>query len=146
MVDLHILPEGSISSVHPCSYRSDDHRILVNATSFVASSRIFVVEPSVEKHRELSYLPCLDQFGLSNSQVSEIWSPGAHGDSIHSWIIKPSYFKPEETYPLAFFIHGGPFFAWTDSWGTRWNPLVYAEQGYIVAMPNFHGMILLRTK
>ena len=48
----------------------------------------------------------------------------------------PSNFNPDEKYPLAFLVHGGPESAWNDSWSTRWNPAVFAEQGYVVVAPD----------
>jgi dipeptidyl aminopeptidase/acylaminoacyl peptidase len=79
-------------------------------------------------------------FGISRDQVSEISWPGAAPETtVHAWVVKPSNFKPGERYPLAYLIHGGPQGAWTDSWSTRWNPLIFAEQGYIVVCPNPTG-------
>ena len=54
-------------------------------------------------------------------------------------MVKPSFFKPGKKYPLAYLIHGGPQGAWNDQWSTRWNPAVFAEQGYIVITPNPTG-------
>jgi len=53
--------------------------------------------------------------------------------------MKPSNFKSERKYPLAYIIHGGPQGAWGDQWSTRWNPAVFAEQGYVVITPNPTG-------
>ena len=79
-------------------------------------------------------------FGLSSKQVDEIWFSGAaKGTKIHAWVVRPSDYDPNSTYPLAYMIHGGPQGAWTDSWSTRWNPAVFAEQGYIVICPNPTG-------
>lgn len=36
-------------------------------------------------------------------------------------------------------VHGGPQGAWEDAWSTRWNPAVFAEQGYVVIAPNPTG-------
>jgi dipeptidyl aminopeptidase/acylaminoacyl peptidase len=36
-------------------------------------------------------------------------------------------------------IHGGPHGSWTDAWSYRWNPLLFAAPGYVVACVNFHG-------
>jgi dipeptidyl aminopeptidase/acylaminoacyl peptidase len=58
---------------------------------------------------------------------------------VQAWIIKPSNFNENKRYPLAFLIHGGPEDDWQDSWSTRWNPAVWAEQGYVVVMPNPTG-------
>jgi dipeptidyl aminopeptidase/acylaminoacyl peptidase len=79
-------------------------------------------------------------FGLSRRQVDEVHWPGAaKHTSIHAWVVKPSNFKSDKKYPLAYLIHGGPQGAWTDGWSTRWNPAVFAEQGYVVICPNPTG-------
>jgi dipeptidyl aminopeptidase/acylaminoacyl peptidase len=77
---------------------------------------------------------------LSHSQVSEIHFPGAAKNStIQAWVIKPSTFNPKQKYPLAYLIHGGPQGSWQDGWSTRWNPAIFAEQGYVVVAPNPTG-------
>ena len=38
-----------------------------------------------------------------------------------------------------FLIHGGPQGAWEDAWSTRWNPSLWAAQGWVVAAPNPRG-------
>ena len=53
--------------------------------------------------------------------------------------MKPSHFDKTKKYPLAMLIHGGPQSAWTDDWSTRWNPAIFAEQGYVVVSPNPTG-------
>jgi dipeptidyl aminopeptidase/acylaminoacyl peptidase len=58
---------------------------------------------------------------------------------VHAWVVKPSNFSSDKKYPLAYLIHGGPQGAWEDSWSTRWNPAVFAEQGYVVICPNPTG-------
>jgi dipeptidyl aminopeptidase/acylaminoacyl peptidase len=81
-------------------------------------------------------------FGLSRNQVDEIYWAGANKDvetNVHAWVIKPWNFDPKKKYPLAYLVHGGPQGAWTDSWSTRWNPAVYAEQGFVVVSPNPTG-------
>lgn len=78
-------------------------------------------------------------FGLSSAQVDEIWYRGAEDHPVHAWVVKPSNFKPGGKYPLAYLIHGGPQGAWNDQWSTRWNPAVFAEQGFVVITPNPTG-------
>ena len=41
--------------------------------------------------------------------------------------------------PVLFFIHGGPEGAWGETWSYRWNPHIFASQGYLVVMPNPRG-------
>ncbi|OCT50957.1 Dipeptidyl-peptidase 5 [Cladophialophora carrionii] len=78
-------------------------------------------------------------FGLSPEQVSSIWWKGANDHPVHAWMMRPSFFRADQTYPLAYLIHGGPQGAWNDQWSTRWNPAVFAEQGYVVVCPNPTG-------
>jgi dipeptidyl aminopeptidase/acylaminoacyl peptidase len=61
------------------------------------------------------------------------------GGDMHMWILKPPGFDPKKKWPVAFLVHGGPQGAWEDTWSNRWNPELWAAQGYIVALPNPRG-------
>jgi dipeptidyl aminopeptidase/acylaminoacyl peptidase len=138
--------------------------IFLTSTSLIENSLFSVVPLSIRQgHAETYTLPTNDSaydsepssltttyvssnthsgsmFGLSRSQVSEIHYPGASkGTSVHAWVMKPSNFSSSKKYPLAYLIHGGPQGAWSDGWSTRWNPAVFAEQGYVVVCPNPTG-------
>lgn len=65
--------------------------------------------------------------------------PGAGGKPMQMWILKPPGFDPAKKWPLAYLVHGGPQGAWEDGWSYRWNPEVWAAQGYVVALPNPRG-------
>ena len=64
---------------------------------------------------------------------------GAEDASVQGFIVKPPGFDPSKKYPLKFLIHGGPQGAWGNSWTYRWNAELFAANGYIVVMINFHG-------
>jgi len=55
------------------------------------------------------------------------------------WVLKPPGFDPAKKWPVAYLVHGGPQGAWEDGWSFRWNPSLWAAQGYIVALPNPRG-------
>jgi dipeptidyl aminopeptidase/acylaminoacyl peptidase len=61
------------------------------------------------------------------------------GADMQMWILKPPGFDPQKKWPLAFLVHGGPQGAWEDGWSNRWNPELWAAQGYVVALPNPRG-------
>ena len=63
----------------------------------------------------------------------------AGGTPVQMWILQPPGFNPKKKWPLVFLVHGGPQGAWEDSWSNRWNPEVWAAQGYVVALPNPRG-------
>ncbi len=64
---------------------------------------------------------------------------GADNADVQGFIIKPPGFDATKKYPLKFLIHGGPQGAWGDSWSYRWNPELFAADGYVVVMINPHG-------
>ena len=63
----------------------------------------------------------------------------AAGGKVQYWLIKPPNFDPSRKYPVVFLIHGGPQGVWGDAWSTRWNPALWAAQGWVVAAPNPSG-------
>lgn len=115
--------------------------LLVSSNSLVDNSTYTIVDPSGESQPTVisSLSRSGSLFGLSPEQVSEIWWKGANDHPVHAWMMRPSFFKADQKYPLAYLIHGGPQGAWNDQWSTRWNPAVFAEQGYIVICPNPTG-------
>lgn len=76
-------------------------------------------------------------FGLRKAEEVE-WT-GALGKKIHGFVIKPANFDATRKYPLVVLIHGGPQSAWNNNWGYRWNPQLFANNGYIVFAPNPRG-------
>ncbi|HYE13301.1 MAG TPA: S9 family peptidase, partial [Pyrinomonadaceae bacterium] len=71
--------------------------------------------------------------------AEEVTWAGAGGAKISGWLVKPANFDPSKKYPLLVLIHGGPQGAWNDNWGYRWNPQVFAANGYVVFQPNPRG-------
>jgi dipeptidyl aminopeptidase/acylaminoacyl peptidase len=76
---------------------------------------------------------------IAMSPLEPFWFTGAHGDKVEGFLVKPPNFDPSKKYPVKFLIHGGPQGAWGDDWSYRWNPELFAANGYVVIMINFHG-------
>lgn len=128
--------EGSIVDIKEFA----DKGLFISASSLTDNSFYTHIDPKTKTVGLLSSNTKQGRtFGLSRSQVSEIWFKGAGDYQVHAWVLKPSNFDPSKKYPLAMLIHGGPQSAWADNWSTRWNPAVFAEQGYIAIMPNPTG-------
>ncbi|KAL8999691.1 MAG: hypothetical protein Q9169_001508 [Polycauliona sp. 2 TL-2023] len=149
---------GAVSDVQPLKVGSNE--LFVSSTSLVDNSIYTIVDPDrpAEARMVSSHSRDGTSFGLSREQVSEIWFQGTGDYQVHAIVMKPSNFSENQKYPLAYMIHGGPQVsfvgqngfdcghahthsqsAWTDSWSTRWNPAVFAEQGYVVICPNPTG-------
>ena len=76
---------------------------------------------------------------VSMSPLEPFWFTGAHNDKVEGFLVKPPNFDANKKYPVKFLIHGGPQGAWGDDWSYRWNPELFAANGYVVIMINFHG-------
>ncbi|MCJ1439345.1 hypothetical protein MMC27_008737 [Xylographa pallens] len=132
--------DGVISSVYPLSASRSEPRLFINKSTFTESSIFALINPDAGSYSLISSATRMGKtLGLYASQVSEITFKGRGDYDVQAWIMKPSIFKPDEKYPLAFLIHGGPADSWRDAWSTRWNPAIFAEQGYVVVLPNPTG-------
>jgi dipeptidyl aminopeptidase/acylaminoacyl peptidase len=65
--------------------------------------------------------------------------PVEGGVKMQMWVLKPPGFDPKKKWPVAYLVHGGPQGAWNDNWSYRWNPELWAAQGYVVVLPNPRG-------
>ncbi|HEY1679828.1 MAG TPA: S9 family peptidase [Candidatus Sulfotelmatobacter sp.] len=97
-----------------------------------------------QKFGSLTALPLthLDDSFLSQVSMSPLepfWFDGANGDKVQGFLVRPPNFDASKKYPVKFLIHGGPQGAWGDDWSYRWNPELFAANGYVVIMINFHG-------
>ncbi len=63
------------------------------------------------------------------------WKNG--GFQVQGWLLYPANYDPHKTWPLIVYVHGGPSWATTPSWGS--NPTALSQFGYFVLMPNPRG-------
>lgn len=64
---------------------------------------------------------------------------GANSETVYAYLVKPVDFKPDQKYPVALVVHGGPHGSMANSWHWRWNAETLAGAGYAVVMIDFHG-------
>ncbi|MBI4161057.1 MAG: S9 family peptidase, partial [Acidobacteria bacterium] len=77
--------------------------------------------------------------GLEIPEPESLWYEGEGKTRIQAWLFRPPGFDPARRYPFVYLVHGGPQGAWLDSWSFRWNPALWAAQGYLVMAPNPRG-------
>ncbi len=81
--------------------------------------------------------PVLSQVQMQ--PLESFWFNGAIKEKVQGFVVKPPNFDASKKYPVKFLIHGGPEGAWGDDWSYRWNPELFAANGYVIVMINFHG-------
>jgi len=79
--------------------------------------------------------------GKHMDEGESFWFKGAHGKQVQGWALKPKGWQPDQVkeWPAVLLIHGGPQGAWEDQWSNRWNPNIFANQGYFVIAINPTG-------
>ena len=70
--------------------------------------------------------------------VSLHWKTDA--GNVQGWLTYPEDFDPAKKYPMVVRVHGGPSWAVSPVWPTRWDyALALPSQGYFVLQPNPRG-------
>lgn len=69
----------------------------------------------------------------------EVQFEGARGEPVQMFLVYPPNYDPTQRHPVVHLIHGGPHGIFGDQFHFRWNAHVFAAEGWIVAMVNFHG-------
>lgn len=77
--------------------------------------------------------------GLLPNSTTNFWYTGGDGTQIQTFVYYPTNFTPDAKWPMILEIHGGPQTSQGDSWSTRWNMRLWAEQGFVVFVPQFTG-------
>jgi len=103
---------------------------------------LYVTTPGgAEEHRVTRVnADLLDDRAVSRPEEVTVAVEGSDDThEVQGWLLTPPDFDPEETYPLAVEVHGGPHAMWTTS-GTMWHEFqTLAARGYVVFWSNPRG-------
>lgn len=128
-----VLQGGAIGSLQPGA-----GFVVCSMSSLVAPPEVFRVGADGAGRTQLTHAN--DAWLKSVTFAApESLTVNAAGGPVHYWLIKPPDFDPARTYPVVILVHGGPQGVWGDAWSTRWNPSLWAAQGWVVAAPNPSG-------
>ena len=113
-----------------------DGTLLYTRDSLSGPAEVFVA-PRGKGGRQLSMVNTVQLGALQPIEASRFSFAGAGGDTVWGQIIKPA--GASGKLPVLLFVHGGPQGSFGDGWSFRWNPRVFASQGYAVVTIDFHG-------
>jgi dipeptidyl aminopeptidase/acylaminoacyl peptidase len=142
--DLTIAPDGKTLVFTRMSIAAPNEIYASAATGNGCPARTGDVDPgkwdcSLSKDWPVTRLNAQLLSQISMAAAEPFGFTGAHGDWVEGSLVKPPTFDSGKKYPVKFLIHGGPQQAWGDDWSYRWNPELFAADGYVVMMINFHG-------
>ncbi|CAI6086719.1 unnamed protein product [Clonostachys chloroleuca] len=131
----NITDEGVVAAF----YNLPEGKLLISDSKIWTSRDIYTVSTDGKDVKYLLQANKVDDAlaGLGPEDVSEFYySTNTSEIQQQAWVVYPEGFDKTKKYPLAYIIHGGPQGAHFNSWSTRWNFKVWADQGYVVIAPN----------
>ncbi|OAL54495.1 hypothetical protein IQ07DRAFT_596001 [Pyrenochaeta sp. DS3sAY3a] len=141
--DEKFVPEPLTSNTTTVSYAVlPDSSLFVTGSAIWSPTEYYLITNGTKKTLFDAVLVDENLRGLGSHTFSEIFFNGSnpeHKQPLHAIVVKPSNFVENKTYPLVFYIHGGPQGSWANGWSNRWNAQVWADQGYVVVAPNPTG-------
>src|SRR2546427_695134 len=119
---------------------SRDGRTLVfTQSSLTTPAEAFAANADGSGVRQLTRHNAEKLAALDLNPAEHFWFDGAEGTRVHAMLVRPPGFDPARKYPLVLIAHGGPQTQWSDTWGYRWNPEMFAAPGYAVLLINRRG-------
>src|SRR5579864_768437 len=113
-------------------------RTSVRAPNEIYASDLTDTSP-LRSTRQLTHLNDSALSQVEMPPLQHFWFTGAEKTRVEGFLLKPPNFDAHKKYPVKFLIHGGPQGAWDDAWSYRWNPELFAADGYVVVMINPRG-------
>ncbi|MGD0800366.1 MAG: S9 family peptidase [Terracidiphilus sp.] len=135
--DLHIIVDGSIflATHMRVSHPSEVVQITFSPTfPYAINAQRTPLMKKAITHLNDALLSQLDL-----PRLDSFWFVAKDGAKLQGFEIRPPGFDSKKKYPVKFLIHGGPQGNWGDDWSYRWNPELFAANGYVVVMINPRG-------
>ncbi len=129
-----IVEEGTISSPAVAG-----GRIVYGLNSLKSPAELYSVKPDGRGVRRITKMNTEKIEAARMGDFEQFSFEGWNGEQVYCYVVKPVDFDPNQKYPVAFLIHGGPQGSFGNMFHYRWNPQAYAGAGYAVVMVDFHG-------
>jgi dipeptidyl aminopeptidase/acylaminoacyl peptidase len=123
------------------SISADGRSLVYSHAQFDQPPEVMLWRPGTGEPKRLTHVNDALLRDVELAAPESVTVAGAGGTPVQMWLIKPPGFDAAKKYPLVFWVHGGPQSAWGNAWSTRWNPEIWAAQGYVIALPNPRGSV-----
>ena len=116
------------------------NELITTRRSMSAPDEIFSYNLKSGKTEQLTFenKHILDQLTLG--KVEKRWIKTTNGEDMLTWVMLPANFDPNKKYPALLYCQGGPQSPVSQFWSYRWNIQMMAANGYVVVLPNRHGL------
>ncbi|UCG58766.1 MAG: S9 family peptidase, partial [Phycisphaerales bacterium] len=131
-----VVEAGSVSSPAVAG-----DRVVFGHSSLGGPTEIHSVNPDGADLRAITEINATKLAAARTGRFEQFTFEGWNDETVYCYVVKPIDFNPDNKYPVAFLIHGGPQGSFGNSFHYRWNPQAYAGAGYAAVMVDFHGSI-----
>ena len=121
------------------SLSGDGHTLTFTRQHLTMPAEVFVASSDGSNVRQLTQVNAAVLAKLAMSPAEKFGFAGAEGTQVMGMLVKPPFFDASKKYPLVLVAHGGPQTMWSNAWGYRWNPQMFAAPGYVVLLINRRG-------
>jgi dipeptidyl aminopeptidase/acylaminoacyl peptidase len=121
------------------SFNADGKTLVTTRTSLMMPSEVFIAAGDGSGLKQLTHANDAILAQVEMNEPEKFWFEGAEGTKVEAMLIRPPHFDSAQQYPLLELLHGGPQTMFSDAWGYRWNPQVFAGAGYVILMINRRG-------
>ncbi len=129
-----IIEEGTISSPAVAN-----GRIIYSMNNLKSPAELYSVKTNGKDIQQLTNINAEKIAAARMGNYEQFTFKGFNDEDVYCYVVKPADFDPDNKYPVAFLIHGGPQGSFANCFHYRWNPQAYAGAGYAVVMVDFHG-------
>ncbi|MFC7167129.1 alpha/beta hydrolase family protein [Halospeciosus flavus] len=131
-------PQAVLGDRHVDGFDVGRDAVAVTASEWDHPSDVFAATPGGAEEVRLTRLNA-DYLDERAVREPEEFRFDSEGWDVQGWVLTPPDFDPDETYPLAVEIHGGPHAMWSTA-GTMWHEFqALAAAGYVVFWCNPRG-------
>jgi dipeptidyl aminopeptidase/acylaminoacyl peptidase len=132
---VRVVAKGTVSS--PMVARSG--RLVYGRDTLNGPVELYSNAPAGQQEKRITRFNDERLAAIRMGEAEQFSFPGAGGETVHAYLVKPAGFDATQKYPVAFLVHGGPQGSFGNHFHYRWNPQTYAGRGYAAVMVDFHG-------
>jgi len=117
------------------------NKIYFGLNNLHSPTELYSVNPDGSDMTQLTYINTEKLAAAKMGDYEQFTFLGYNDELVYGYVVKPVDFDPNNKYPVALLIHGGPQGSFSNTFHYRWNPQVYAGAGYAAVMIDFHGSV-----
>lgn len=122
------------------------NQLIATRHSMLTPDEIFAIDTKTHEARQLTQENTALLAMFDKGRIERRWMKCTNGDSMLVWVALPVGFDetlkadPKHRFPTLLYCQGGPQSPVSQFWSTRWNVSIMQANGYVVVLPNRHGV------